>query len=490
MKISFLIPSKNRVSLLKQAVASIIDQREMEFEIIISDNASSEDYSAYVGELNDERIVYYRQLDPVSVTENWKRALSLATGDYILMLGDDDALAPRFFSGLREYLTQNGPEVVYLAAYHYCYPDVLADNPAGYLASVLNSEFLASGQKPFTLDQKYAHELAESVLAFRCRFGLNAQHFLLKASFIRRFSAIGGIYQSPYPDTFSALAAFTHASSILVVPSELVIIGISPKSFGAYYFSGRHDEGYRFLDNEQVDPTVRASLQHVILPGDRNDTNWLVASESARQAFPTKLSRQVDFVRYRTLQMIGVLRDCHLYGRQDIVAELRARLSESEFSLFDVLESALRVIAEKQPKFLSQFLQSIVAQLGQYVPAIVTYLDIGTHKNIWDAYTWLRKNENLGYEPAGRPLTAAFEEQLSGNLPSAPNIHLQNQQGRSTSKFDDFVRARVRLVLMIVPAVRRHYERIASNAHKAKQLQFENEILRRQLREAGALRRE
>ena len=48
MKISFLIPTKDRLSLLRNTIASILDQGEADIEIIIADNASTEDYRSYV----------------------------------------------------------------------------------------------------------------------------------------------------------------------------------------------------------------------------------------------------------------------------------------------------------------------------------------------------------------------------------------------------------------------------------------------------------
>ncbi len=396
MKVSFLIPSKDRLDLMKQAVASVLDQEGMELEVIITDNASSEDYRSYVDALQDSRVIYFRQAHPVSVTENWQRALSLSTGDYVLMLGDDDALAPNFLSMVCKHLTADAPDIVYLAAYHYCYPNVLPAAPRGYLASVLNSEFFSGKSSAFSLNAEYACELAESVLAFHLRFGMNAQHFLLNSSFIRGFADNSGIYQSPYPDTFSSVAALVHAKSIVVVPTEFVIIGISPKSFGAYYFSGRHDEGYRFLDNEQVEPAVRSSLSDVILPGDRNNTNWLVAAECVRKAYPSKVAKQVNFARYRALQMIGVLRDSYLHGHQMHLAELRLKLVPSELLLFEALEFVIKDLPLRH--MMPKAFDAITAQLGQYHPATVTMIDIGPHKKIWDAFMWLKRH--AGHAPA------------------------------------------------------------------------------------------
>jgi glycosyltransferase involved in cell wall biosynthesis len=455
MKISLLIPSKNRLELLKQTVASIFDQDGMEFEIVITDNNSAEDYQGYVDSLKDHRVVFFRQPEPVSVTQNWHQALSLATGDYILMLGDDDALAPDFYSIVRQHLTPDGADILYLASYNYCYPNVLPDSPAGFLASVLNSEFFAGKKDAFSIAPSYAHDLALSVLDFHHRFGLNAQHFLVKAAFCSQFDAIGGIYQSPYPDTFSAVATFIHARSIVVLPKESVIIGISPKSFGAYYFSGRHDEGYRFLDNEQVEPAVRASLESVILPGDKNNTNWLIAVECVRQAFPDKLTQPVNFARYRALQMIVVLRDTYLLGRGDHLGALSAKLSGSELLLFQALESAFRVATEA--RCVRQIYESISAQLHQYAQATVTTFAIGPHAQMWDAYVWLKEHENA----------------------------TSRQTGSLLSKPRDYARAASRRARTSFTNVRDLFRPRADAALKVSQLEAENASLRRQL-DSGA----
>src|SRR5215475_5800277 len=164
MKISFLIPTKNRVDLLKSAVSSILAQRDLDLEIVVSDNASEQDYKSFIDSLDDPRIIYRRLSEPVSVTKNWQNALALSTGDYILMLGDDDALTPRFGEIVKPFQADT-PDVIYLSAYHY----TLDFKPSGYLAVVRNSEFMTKDVDSFCLTREYARELAASVFDFRYR---------------------------------------------------------------------------------------------------------------------------------------------------------------------------------------------------------------------------------------------------------------------------------------------------------------------------------
>src|SRR5262245_49251937 len=95
---SILLPTRNRLELLKHVIASILAQNDGSLEIIVSDNASSENYIDYVRTITSIPVRYIRGDAPISVSDNWNRALKAATGDYIVMLGDDDALTPGFIA--------------------------------------------------------------------------------------------------------------------------------------------------------------------------------------------------------------------------------------------------------------------------------------------------------------------------------------------------------------------------------------------------------
>lgn len=402
VKFSFLIPSKNRLELLRFTVDSILRQDYTDFEIVISDNASEQDYSAFVNEIGDDRIVYRRLPTPVSVTQNWNSALELASGDYVLMLGDDDALAPRFIPRVSEIIrTTTQPDILYFAAYHYCYPDVMPGTPKGYLADVRNSVFFKDRDAPFLLPPAQAQSVARAACDFRYLFGFNSQHFLFRAGFLRELSAAGGIFQGPYPDTFAAVVSFLKAQSVLVIPDPMVIIGISPKSFGYYYFNDRQADGYDFLDNAAVSPEVRESLKDVLLPGDGNNTNWLIAIETARRALAPDIAVTVSHERYRILQMVAFLRGVYLKDavQGSAIEQFTSKLTLSEHAVFSALRAAIEGAKLAGQNHVIRVFEFLERQLEQFWPAQVTMIDIGDHSNIGDAIKWLsRRQERRGIE--------------------------------------------------------------------------------------------
>jgi glycosyltransferase involved in cell wall biosynthesis len=396
MKFSFLIPSKNRLELLSQAVDSIVRQGYEDFEIVITDNASEQDYAGYIERIGDERIIYSRSPTSISVTQNWNNALNLASGDYILMLGDDDALTPGFIHQVLRLIEDiKFPDILFFAAYHYCYPGVILTSPKGYLADVRNSEFFEGQDAPFRLLPEQAHRAAKAVFDMRYLFGFNSQHFLFRAGFLKDIasSSIGSIFQSPYPDTFAAAVSFLKAKTIVVVPYPLVMIGISPKSFGYYYFNNLRTEGSDFLDNELVSADIRKSLSNAVLPGNSNNTNWLIAAEAARQALAPDFELPINIARYRTLQIVVFLRDIFVtkVRKLDELDQLASKLSQTESIFLTLLLSTIDSI-NTSPKHIINMFDAWDKTLEQFCPAKISMLDIGQHKSIIDAFNWLAKH--------------------------------------------------------------------------------------------------
>lgn len=84
------IPTFNRRHWLNRAVASVLSQSFRELELLIVDDASTDDTREFVHSLNDSRVRYYRQKENVGVARNWGTGIDLACGQYVALLMDDD----------------------------------------------------------------------------------------------------------------------------------------------------------------------------------------------------------------------------------------------------------------------------------------------------------------------------------------------------------------------------------------------------------------
>lgn len=83
---------------LKKALDSIIRQSFSDFELIISDNSSTDSTQRiceqYVSQ--DERIRYYRNNKNIGAPRNFNRTLEFASGKYFKWAASDDVLASDF----------------------------------------------------------------------------------------------------------------------------------------------------------------------------------------------------------------------------------------------------------------------------------------------------------------------------------------------------------------------------------------------------------
>lgn len=96
--VSVGMPVYNGARYLRSAVDSILTQSYRELELIICDNASTDETRTICEEyvLHDERVQYYRNVKNLGAAPNYNRAFALSRGKYFKWADYDDVLAPTF----------------------------------------------------------------------------------------------------------------------------------------------------------------------------------------------------------------------------------------------------------------------------------------------------------------------------------------------------------------------------------------------------------
>ena len=96
-RVSVCIPTHNRCHLLEQAVESVLAQSFQDFELIISDNASSDEtLRTCEGFLRDPRVRYHRNAANIGSWGNVRKLIhEYARGEFLALLPDDDRYADR-----------------------------------------------------------------------------------------------------------------------------------------------------------------------------------------------------------------------------------------------------------------------------------------------------------------------------------------------------------------------------------------------------------
>lgn len=93
-RVSILIPTYNYARFISEALQSILSQDFTDFEVIISDDASSDDTEQVIKPYleRDDRIRYHRHAKNLGMVQNWNWCLEHAQGEYIKYLFADDML--------------------------------------------------------------------------------------------------------------------------------------------------------------------------------------------------------------------------------------------------------------------------------------------------------------------------------------------------------------------------------------------------------------
>lgn len=93
-KVSVVIPTYNRSNLVKRAMQSVLDQDYRDLELIVVDDASTDDTEEQVRSIVDHRIRYIRQSRNQDVSAARNRGMREARGEYIAFLDSDDEWLP------------------------------------------------------------------------------------------------------------------------------------------------------------------------------------------------------------------------------------------------------------------------------------------------------------------------------------------------------------------------------------------------------------
>lgn len=380
MKFSILLPTRNRLELLRLAIESVQLQDHADWEIVVSDNASDEDIEAHVRALGDSRI-HARRLDRlVPVTDNWNAALDLARGEYIIMLGDDDALIPGALSSMKALIDAwKAPEAIYAQARQYAYPGVIPGHAEPFIQTGYNA-FLENALEPFELAPSIALDMVRAAVAFRILYGFNMQHFVFSRTLVARLRSKGAFFQSPYPDYYAANAILLAARRVVATPHPVAMIGISPKSFGFYYFNARENDGADFLQNV-ADAAVTARLRNEFVPGSNMNDSWLCAMQTLAQNFPETTALRVRYDRYRGLQYRELFKR---RGGNGIVALIR-EMRWWEYLLYGAAAFAFFTAHILPVRARVRVREAIIDALFNPAPRFDTHRTVVPYRNILEA---------------------------------------------------------------------------------------------------------
>jgi len=199
-RVSIGMPVFNGEKYIEEALDSILSQTYQDFEVIISDNASSDQTPKICREYasRDSRIHYYRNEKNLGATINHNRVFNLSKGDYFKWASYDDVLAQDFLSKCVSVLDED-PSIV------LCHSKTRIIGENGEIIGTYDYNLRINSQKP--------HERFYDLISLRYKswpliFGLIRSNSLRKTSLFGNYigsdrnlmaelSLLGRIYEIP-----------------------------------------------------------------------------------------------------------------------------------------------------------------------------------------------------------------------------------------------------------------------------------------------------
>ena len=119
--ISICIPTYNQTIHLQKLIISILNQKEVNYEIIVTDDSSNNDVQLLIEKFNsnleEKQILYFRNSPALGAPKNWNFGLSLAKGEYIKPMHHDQWFEDDFaLKKLLSILLNNKNTFVFSAA--------------------------------------------------------------------------------------------------------------------------------------------------------------------------------------------------------------------------------------------------------------------------------------------------------------------------------------------------------------------------------------
>lgn len=282
--LSVIIPTRERADTLVSTVATALDHCSDDVEVIVSDNASTDGTAEAIEAMADPRLRYVKTDHRLSMCGNYEHGLEHARGDYVIIIGDDDAVIPGGLEYLLGRIRGQGARNIYM------WPLSVYDWPAegrgarlSYLAPEQPEHSVALKDKARQVVRLGGWKYYELPSAYHCA--------VPRVVFDEIRRRTGGVFHTTQPDVFTAMAFPAFADTAINLGRGVTMNGRSARSNGLGFISARARSNIDRFIAEYGDYRFHQTLSPVISPRGRMIPDAILV---AKDMFP-EIYRDVDF---------------------------------------------------------------------------------------------------------------------------------------------------------------------------------------------------
>jgi glycosyltransferase involved in cell wall biosynthesis len=229
--LSIAIATKDREYYCIESVKTMLGMNLEDFEIVIADNSKGDTLQEYIREINNPQIKYTHTSEPLNFIQNFNNCIDLATGKYVIMIGDDDIVREEIIQIVRWMKEHNVSSMTTKKYIDYNWPDSNSEGKENGNLKV--PEF--SSNIEISNNSESLIKLAEygfiSYLSFplsKVYHGIVDRNVLLKIK-----ETTGNYFGGASPDIYSCVAISSLVEQNYTIDYPYTISGVCAKSGSA-----------------------------------------------------------------------------------------------------------------------------------------------------------------------------------------------------------------------------------------------------------------
>lgn len=341
---SIVIPTRNRGAelfhTLRTCVAQDFDAAGLDgFEIVVSDNHSTDDIAAVVAAVGSPRIRYLRTPGALTMTDSWEFAVAQARGRFVGVVGTDDGFLFDALSRCHAMLQSSGTEAVTFQGAYYHWP---TSNDAALRDKLLVPRFVFQAGVRDT-----AELLVDSLRSLH--YGLLPcflNSFVSRALIDRIRSTHGRLFDAYCPDVYSGFLVGGSIDRIHVSNDILLVGGVSGSSTGSNAYRNPLSGDWRSeLGLRGGDRMAKAAIGFPFVSTLIVDSAARALHRLGRESLLESIDVQV-YLRYCYRQAIGIEEPAQRQAAVRAIAEYVREHRADGVSMRDLYLTRLRWLVQ------------------------------------------------------------------------------------------------------------------------------------------------
>ncbi|WCT13166.1 glycosyltransferase family 2 protein [Mucilaginibacter jinjuensis] len=239
--LSVVIATKNRQKYCIEAIQSILAISSDLIQIAIADNSDTPDIQQYLEANPNSQVIYTYDGSPLSSIDNFNKCVSLATGEYVIMIGDDDTVLPNIIE-TTQWMKLNNIESIGCKSYI----DFIWPNNAHVVSK--NGRLIIPGYsnkiEEINIENNLTSLIKSGFINYQ-RYNLpRIYHGIVKRALLETvFEKVGYFYGGLTPDMYSTVALSNVTKVHYIVDYPFSVAGACQSSTSVSSLSSDHS-GY------------------------------------------------------------------------------------------------------------------------------------------------------------------------------------------------------------------------------------------------------